>query len=491
LNLIAQSNVQGDKIPVGGIRSRIKKYMTVPYWVKDAIFYQIFPDRFRNGDLSNDPPNVQAWETEPNLWGFQGGDLRGVIEKIDYLLDLGINAIYMNPIFQATSNHRYNTSDYFKIDPKLGSEKDFKALLDVAHQNGIRIVIDGVFNHCGRGFFAFNDVLENHSHSPYIDWFHLNNVPPDAYSPGDADDYLAWWNFKSLPKFNTDNPAVREFIFDVARYWIRLGADGWRLDVPNEIDDEDFWEEFRQVVKTENPDAYLVGEIWDGDPRWVGEKSFDGLMNYPIRDGILNLLNGALKIDEFSKVLADQLSRYHQDNVYAMYNLLGSHDTPRIKTELNNHPDKMKLAFAFLFALPGAPAIYYGDEIGLEGEKDPDCRKAFPWNSTKWDIEFRSFIKKIIAIRKTRLEFRRGTFQEIQLDKSTSGISFARILGEESSLILMNFAETTNNYRLQVPELGWKDGRIVQDQFSGKEMVVSGTEIQVRADPWQFMWLNG
>ena len=233
--------------------------MTVPYWVQDAIFYQIFPDRFNNGDLGNDPPNVKDWGSPPTIWDFQGGDLRGVIQKIDYLLDLGINAIYFNPIFQATSNHRYNISDYFKIDQKLGDEEEFKALLEIAHHNNLKVIIDGVFNHCGRGFFAFNDVLENNSHSPYIDWFHLNNLPPDAYSPGDAYDYDAWWKLKSLPKFNTGNPRVRSYIFDVARYWIRLGADGWRLDVPNEIDDDSFWAEFRQVVKSENPDAYLVG----------------------------------------------------------------------------------------------------------------------------------------------------------------------------------------------------------------------------------------
>ena len=301
--------------------------MTVPYWVQDAVFYQVFPDRFHNGDPATDMPNLDPWGSKPTIWSFQGGDLRGVIAKLDYLLDLGINAIYFNPIFQASSNHRYNISDYYQIDPKLGTVDDFEALLDAAHTNGIRVVIDGVFNHCGRGFFAFNDILENHSHSPYLDWFYLNNVPPDAYSPGDADDYQAWWNFKSLPKFNTGNPRVRKYILDVARHWIRLGADGWRLDVPNEIDDMGFWEEFRSAVKAENPDAYLVGEIWDGDSRWVGPKSFDGLMNYPIRDSLINFLMEREKAGDLARIIARQLSQYSPENVGAMYNLLGSHDT--------------------------------------------------------------------------------------------------------------------------------------------------------------------
>jgi glycosidase len=224
--------------------------MSVPDWCKDAIFYQIFPDRFWNGDRDNDPPNVRPWGSIPTTWGFQGGDLRGIIQKFDYLLDLGVNAIYLNPIFQSTSTHRYNTTNYYKIDPKLGSLDDFHQLIALAHRNQVRIILDGVFNHCGRGFFAFNDILENQENSAYRDWFHIKHFPVNAYSPGDATDYLGWWGMKSLPKFNTKNPSVRKFIMDIARYWIEQGADGWRLDVPSEINDDSFWEEFRHVVKS-------------------------------------------------------------------------------------------------------------------------------------------------------------------------------------------------------------------------------------------------
>ena len=463
--------------------------MSVPFWVKDAVFYQIFPDRFRNGDTTNDPPNKKAWGSKPTIWDFQGGDLRGVIEKLDYLLDLGVNAIYFNPIFQATSNHRYNTSNYYQIDPKLGLEEDFLALLDAAHQKDIRVVIDGVFNHCGRGFFAFNDVLENHRHSPYIDWFHLNNVPPDAYSPGDAGDYEAWWNFKSLPKFNTDNPLVRNYIFDVARYWIQQGADGWRLDVPNEIDDDNFWEEFRYIVKSENPEAYLVGEIWDGDSRWVGDKSFDGLMNYPVRDGIIGLLMGSMTIEEFSGKINNQLTRYHQENVFAMYNPLGSHDTKRILTELEGRTDKLRLAYQFLLAYPGAPAIYYGDEVGLEGGKDPECRKAFPWNENEWDWDLRNFIQKLISIRKDQQVLRRGTYQEILVDSTRNGYSFARIDGKECLLVILNLGDAHQDYHLHVENLGWKDGQIVRDVRSGAEFLVTGSGLDISIAPWQGLWI--
>ncbi len=223
--------------------------MSVPAWVADAVFYQIFPDRFANGDASNDPRGVQPWGAPPTIWGFQGGDLRGVLEHLDYLADLGINALLFNPIFQASSNHRYNTTDYFRIDPGLGTQEDFRALLDAVHQRGMRMVLDGVFNHCGRGFFAFYDLLENELHSPYVDWFHVRRFPLHAYGAGEAENYLAWWKFKSLPKFNTGNPKVRQYLLSVAAHWVRQGIDGWRLDVPNEIDDDLFWAEFRETVK--------------------------------------------------------------------------------------------------------------------------------------------------------------------------------------------------------------------------------------------------
>ena len=244
--------------------------MTTPDWLQDALFYQIFPDRFANGDADNDPPNVQPWGALPTLSGFQGGDLRGIKQRLDYLLDLGINAIYLNPIFLSPANHRYNTSDYYTIDPRLGNLQDFHALINAAHARGIRVVLDGVFNHCSRGFFAFTDLLENGSESAYLNWFHVKKFPLNAYQPGKARQYSTWWGYKSMPKFNTDNPAVRRYILDVARYWIEQGADGWRLDVPNEIDDDAFWAEFRQVVKSANPEACLIGEIWTADPAgWV------------------------------------------------------------------------------------------------------------------------------------------------------------------------------------------------------------------------------
>jgi len=259
--------------------------IVTPEWVKDAVFYQVFPDRFARSQAVPRPANLQPWGAPPTNHGFQGGDLVGVTEKLDYLTDLGINAVYLNPIFQSASNHRYHTHDYYRVDPLLGGDDALRRLLDAAHARGMRVILDGVFNHASRGFFQFNHVLECGPQSPYVDWFHVKGYPLHAYDTSQQPNYSAWWNLHALPEFNTDNPAVRRFIFDVARHWIEFGADGWRLDVPSDIDDDDFWREFRRVVKAANPEAYLVGEIWVDEvdrtgERWLQGDQFDGIMNY-------------------------------------------------------------------------------------------------------------------------------------------------------------------------------------------------------------------
>jgi cyclomaltodextrinase len=442
--------------------------VSVPAWVRDAVFYQIFPDRFANGDPSNDPPNVQPWGAKPTLMGFQGGDLQGVIQRFDYLLELGVTAIYLNPIFQATSNHRYNTTDYLRIDPKLGSKKDFQAFLKVAHNHGVRVILDGVFNHCGRGFFAFNDIMENQAHSPYRDWFHLEGFPVNAYR-GDGDpNYGAWWQLKSLPKFKTDNPAVRRYLLDVARYWIEQGADGWRLDVPNEIDDDEFWAEFRTTVKGVNPDAYLVGEIWDVDARWVGPGHFDGLMNYPLRDRILEFLaRRETKASVFLARVSSVLDAYPREHVFAHYLPLGSHDTRRLKTVCKGNMAWVRLAFVTQFCLPGAPAIYYGDEIGLEGEKDPDCRRAFPSDPKVWDHDLLSFVKRLTSLRHLLKPLREGDYQPVLADDGANICAFGRISDGQAVALVINASDLNQDIGIPTSILGWEEGQVISEALTG------------------------
>ncbi len=464
--------------------------MSVPTWVSEAVFYQIFPDRFANGDPSNDPVNVKPWGSLPTRFGFQGGDLQGILQKLDYLLDLGINAIYLNPIFMAASTHRYDTIDYLRIDPKLGEMKDFHALVDAAHRHGVRIILDGVFNHCARGFFAFNDIMENERESPYLDWFFVHRFPLRAYGPGEARNYKAWWGIKSLPKFNTNNPHVRRYLFNVARYWIEQGADGWRLDVPNEIDDDSFWAEFRSTVRSANPDAYILGEIWDLNPRWVDDQHFDGLMNYPARTALLDYLNDRSSPEQFCQALEQIVAAYPAENIPAMYNLLGSHDTERILTMLGGNVNKLRLAFLLQFALPGAPAIYYGDEVGLEGWKDPDCRKAFPWNEAQWIPGLRDWVKTLVAVRKGSPILQKGSFTPLPALDFPNGVVFARSYNNEQVIIAVNPGPSSASFAIPVKEIGLEDGHLLRGLLDSREVAVEEGYLRLVLAPMQGIYLR-
>jgi glycosidase len=449
--------------------------MSVPEWVQDAIFYQIFPDRFANGDPENDPPNVLSWNEKPTGLGFQGGDLQGIIDRFDYLLDLGVNAVYLNPIFLAASNHRYDTTDYFRIDPKLGDMRVFHALIEKAHENGVRIILDGVFNHCGRGFFAFADVLANQDHSPYRDWFHIRRFPLNAYNTHAEINYTAWWNIRSLPKFNTGNPAVRDYLFSVARYWIEQGIDGWRLDVPTEIDDDLFWGTFRSQVKQINPDAYLVGEVWEVNPRFVGERHFDGLMNYPVRGALLDfLVYKKITPSDFAEQIEDIQNAYPSANNSAQYVLLGSHDTERIKTLCTGDDRIVRQVFLFQMGYPGAPAIYYGDEIGMTGGKDPGCRGAFPLDKAKWDHGLRDFVKELIQLRRQLHVLRRGGYQTLIADDASGVFAYGRSLGSESAVVVLNSSNEERSVHLAVDSVGWEAGSGVYDALAKEHLQVDG-----------------
>ena len=425
----------------------------IPDWVKDAVFYQIFPDRFYNGDLLNDPENIKSWNSEPTIRGFQGGDLSGIIIKFDYFLDLGINALYLNPIFLSSSTHRYDTIDYFQIDKKLGDLDTFHQLIDIAHKNGVKIILDGVFNHTARGFFAFNDILENGEDSPYRNWYYITHYPVDAYSAGKAKDFAAWWGFKSLPKLNTAHKPVRDYLLSVARYWIEQGADGWRLDVPNEIEDDSFWNQFRNDVKSINPNTYLVGEIWEPSAKWVDENHFDGIMNYPLRDYLLKFLTGKNNAEILNLKILDLLKLYSGEKIFGMFNLLGSHDTERIFTLLNNDSQLVKLAYLILLTLPGVPVIYYGDEVAVSGGKDPECRKTFQWDSQTQNLEIFHWIKKLIQYRKVFPTLSTGEFFQISNSNKTDIFTYARVSYGQQFIIVINRSSRFISFDLDISPL--------------------------------------
>lgn len=339
--------------------------MDTPAWVKDAVFYQIFPDRFAKSARVPKAGNLEPWNTPPTSHGYKGGDLLGVVERLDYLQDLGVTALYFNPIFQSGSNHRYHTHDYYKVDPMLGGNGALRELLDAAHARGMKVVLDGVFNHASRGFFQFHDILENGPQSAYLDWFHVRSFPLYAYHDHGTLGYSAWWNLPALPKFNTATEAVREFLWNVGTYWLGFGIDGWRLDVPNEIDDDAFWREFRRRCRAVNPECYIVGEIWDDAGRWLQGDQFDAVMNYPFtraafgfsaartleeseirRCGLQHI--APLDAPAFAREVETLLTRHRPEVTGVQLNLLSSHDTPRALTIVGGDETALRLSLFLL-----------------------------------------------------------------------------------------------------------------------------------------------
>jgi neopullulanase len=414
-----------------------------PTWVADAVFYQIFPDRFaRSGNLPK-PANLEPWDSPPTVHGYKGGDLVGIAERLDWLQDLGITALYLNPILQSAANHRYHPHDYYRVDPLLGGDAGFETLLAAAHGRGMRVVLDGVFNHASRGFFQFNDILENGAGSPWIDWFTVHDPEANAYDETQPPGYLGWWGMHALPKFNTGNPQVREYLMGVAEHWIERGADGWRLDVPQEIKTDGFWEEFRSRVRAANPDAYIVGEIWDPAPDWVNAGTrFDGVMNYPLTEAALrfagqghldHVINAPvnLKLDvpldaaSYREAVSRLLETYGEDALQGNLNLLGSHDTPRALSMVGEDRAALTLAVVVLLTFPGAPCIYYGDEIGMKGPHDPGCRAAFPWDDAgSWDRGLLGTFRELIVLRHREAAFRHGSYRHLAADGNA--YAFAR-----------------------------------------------------------------
>jgi cyclomaltodextrinase len=459
-----------------------------PEWVRDAVFYQILPDRFARSERVRKPSNLEPWESPPTVQGFKGGDLLGVAEHLDYLQDLGVTAIYLNPIFQSTANHRYHTHDYFQVDPILGGNDALRILLDDAHRRGMHLILDGVFNHASRGFFQFNHVVENGPTSPYIDWFIINGFPLRPYHASSGQHgYEAWWNLPALPKLNAATPAVREFLWDVACHWIEFGVDGWRLDVPAEIDDDEFWREFRRRVKAINPETYIVGEIWSDAQRWLHGDEFDAVMNYLFARASLgffvgdNLLwaevaqSGYHQIDTldaqgFAAEIERVLELYPRPVTEVQFNLLGSHDTPRFRTLARGDTSAYRLATLFQMTYPGSPSIYYGDEVGLEGRHDPDCRGAFPWDERQWDRELQDYVRRCITLRKSHPALRTGEFTWLFVGQGV--VSYGRRLGNETLLVAANSGRYP--VTLGVPVAGYlDDGTLLRDVWSDTLVAVT------------------
>ncbi|MFE0558018.1 MULTISPECIES: alpha-glycosidase [Paenibacillus] len=426
-----------------------------PAWVKDAIFYQIFPERFANGDTSNDPEGALPWgSAEPTPKNFFGGDLQGVIDHLDYLSELGVNAIYFTPLFTATTNHKYDTEDYMEIDPQFGDKDTLKKLVDLCHARGIRVLLDAVFNHSGRTFAPFVDVQKNGMNSKYKDWFYVRSLPLEVVDGIPTYDTFAFEPL--MPKLNTENPEVRAYLLKAAEYWIKeTGIDGWRLDVANEVG-HSFWREFRQVVKKANPDAYILGEVWHESSIWLEGDQFDAVMNYPFTNAVLDFfINRTADAEKFSFMLGKQLAGYPRQASEVMFNLLDSHDTARLLTQANGDKRLMKLAAMFQFTYFGTPCIYYGDEIGMDGGHDPGCRKCMEWDESKHDKDLFHFYQTLIKLRKEHSALRTGTFKFLKAEKNGGKIAYLREDDNETILIAVNNDKAGNTMTVPVLDHQW------------------------------------
>lgn len=505
-------------------------------WIKKSVFYQIFPDRFCDGDPTNNVKTGEyTWHGQTSRareWDdsvldtkdyksldFYGGDLAGIKNKIPYFKEFGINSLYLNPIFQAPSNHKYDIVDYKKIDPHFGSNDEFASLVEELHENGIRIILDGVFNHTGEGHKWFNklgifekdDGAFNRRDSPYHDFYTFYDWP---------ENYEAWFGYKSLPKLNYNSEKLRSEVYknenSVLKYWLGdpYNVDGWRFDVANMIARQDetqlhseIWEEVRKEVKDFKSSAYIIGEsFYDGTPLLDGKK-LDGIMNYqgfnfPLLKWLtkkeLTYIRTPLgikrkwgKTNFTVKDFKKQLNRFRILIPFQLqllnFNLLSSHDIPRFYTRISEHKEQYKLAIIFLLTYIGVPSIYYGDEIGMKGSFDPDNRKPMIWDEKKWDNNLREFYKSLVNLRRNRIELQEGLYRELFAKHEI--FAFARIEANKFSLIILNNNKERINFSLPVWKIGLMNEKII-NYFDNNEYTINNGFVDFELDNYECLVLS-
>ncbi|MHB1687293.1 MAG: glycoside hydrolase family 13 protein [Ignavibacteriaceae bacterium] len=589
-----------------------KEIPRVPGWAKDAIWYQIFPERFANGDKSNDPTpydmegawpykipdgwhispwtsdwyKLQPWE-KANSHDFYwnagvrryGGDLQGIIDHLDYLKKLGITAIYLNPIFESPSLHKYDTRMYHHVDNNFGpdpkrdekiwatenpddpktwkwtsADKLFLKLVKEVHKRGMKIIIDGVFNHVGTSFWAFQDVVKNQQKSPYKDWFIIKSWD-NPNTPQNEFDYQGWAGVKDLPEINKNGKCdladgFADHIHAIVKRWMAPdgnpsdGIDGWRLDVAEKINIK-FWREFRSWVKDINPEAYITGEIWwenwqvnqmfNAAP-WLQGDSFDGVMDYRFAQAVKMFIVDKKKQitpEAFSDSIKTLMKEYPKDNLYALQNLIDSHDVDRIGSQIVN-PDrwfdhyanpgqnkdyqvrkpnktellKQKLIVGIQMTMPGAPMIYYGDEAGMWGGDDPDCRKPMVWANMKYDTEtvdplgrerkpdpvffntnLFNWYKNLIAIRKGNKVLAEGDLNFFLINNSEKVLGYSRTLNGKTIYVILNNSNKNKSVETKL-ETNNNDGNVLTNLIDGKKITGKNNNYKIDLKPYQIIVLR-
>ena len=438
--------------------------ISIPSWVKDTVWYEIFPERFRRGK--------HATNKVTNEWGipnrdvtnhmFFGGDLEGIIESLDYLQDLGITGIYFTPIFESPSSHKYDTTNYFKIDPAFGTNEQFKMLVQEAHNRNIKVVLDAVFNHCGYDHPFFQDLIKNGESSIYKNAFFkrgepllnfkLNEQDKPLYHRGLIPNYHTFAFTPYMPKWNTEDALARKHLLDVAKFWIEeFDIDGWRLDVSNEVS-HDFWRAFRQTVKTAKKDAFIFGENWDYSMPWLAGDQIDTVMNYELIYLIWQFFGHdpnipTIKASELVRLTNKLLTAYPLQITENMFNLVDSHDTARILDRSKENKDLAYLTYLYMFSFPGTPTIYYGGEIGITGKHDPDNRRCMIWDEDKQDLDFKARIKHLIHLRKSNDAFSSSHFSFLYHDDQKQIIAYEK-KGTDKLAFVLNASELTQTVHI-------------------------------------------
>ncbi|MCI0692108.1 glycoside hydrolase family 13 protein [candidate division KSB1 bacterium] len=572
-------------------QSQLSASRPTPEWARGAVWYQIFPERFRNGNPRNDPtaadagiqnyPNwqvspwtsdwykLQSWEKAKSDEFYKivferryGGDFQGVIEKLDYLQELGVTAIYFNPIFEAKSLHKYDASSYHHIDDNFGpdpardkalvatetedpqtwkwtpADSLFLGFIKEAHHRNIRVIIDGVFNHVGRDFWAFRDLIKNQQNSRYKDWFVVRKWD-DPSTSQDEFDYQGWWDLRSLPVFREDDngivPGPREYIFAITRRWMDPngdgdpsdGVDGWRLDASEEVSPK-FWVDWCARVRSLNPQSYIIGEIWKLAPDWLKGDLYDAVMNYPVAYAMRNLFIGGEEEwgpSRFDAELSKIRANYSETTNHIMQMLIGSHDTDRLASMIKNAGGRgydqrascrdnpsydprqpnaeekktQKLIAAFMATYVGAPMIYYGDEAGMWGGDDPDDRKPMVWPDLKYDTEtyltvtkftdsdpvvfeheLFDFYKQVLRLRQRHPALRQGTITTLRKDDDDGVYAFRRDF--ENDVVIAVFNVSAQQRKIMLNVTGAND-KLFREALSGKESTVRNAVLQIELAP--------
>ncbi len=448
---------------------REEEAFLVPDWAKNKVFYQIFPSRFATTEKVAD----DLWYKAPighrdNL----KGSLKGILAHLDYLKELGIDVIYMTPIFQSDSSHKYDTIDYYRIDPSFGDTEDLKALVERAHQMGMRVVLDGVFNHTSPKFFAFADIMEKESASEYVDWYYIEGFPL-VMEWGKKPNFKTFSYFGGMPKLNLSNPKVQDYVIGVATHWMKeCNIDGWRLDVGDEVS-HSFWKRFRREVKAVNPQAIIIGEIWHYAPDFLEGDEWDTVMNYPFYKALKAVLaDESIPVSEFWGRIGFLKGNLHSKVFPLLLNMMDSHDTERFLHSCGNRKEKQRLGAAVMLLMPGMPMLYYGDEVAMEGGPDPDCRRGMLWDEKRQDRSMLEWYQKLIAVRKEHPVLLDGTITKECVCDEDGTLFITRELDGAKIHLLYHFRDGQVN----VPEYEGKVDLLTGKAFSG---TMQGYEVVV------------